>query len=220
MDPETLNKFSPVVEGLGFEIGGWRGQAELDWRLDSGAVRRLHEPRPEEDPLEMPPEYLEEQLREYENRLMQRARMAGHGHHDGRELSDLELLALLQHHGAATRLLDCTRNAYIALWFAASEHPDRYGLVIGLDLAGSFAVHEATTLRKPMRDLLDEAGTRLSFWWPSALSPRIPAQQGFFLWGQARYRPWGSIGGEPLPDNERDTSRALPRFVCLAVPLP
>ena len=36
----------------------------------------------------------------------------------GRQLSDLEILAELQHFGAATCLIDFSRSALVALWFA------------------------------------------------------------------------------------------------------
>lgn len=42
-------------------------------------------------------------------------------HKDGRQLTDLELLAELQHFGAATCLVDFTRSALVALWFACQK---------------------------------------------------------------------------------------------------
>ena len=42
----------------------------------------------------------------------------------------LELLALLQHHGIPTRLLDVTENALVALYFACCSNPNTDGEVI------------------------------------------------------------------------------------------
>jgi hypothetical protein len=217
--PNTFVEFAATIDRLAWQsAGGWRGQADIDWRLDSSAVRRLREPRPEVDPLGMPPEYLESVVAEYEQRLLNHARMAGHGQRGGRDLADLELLAVLQHHGAATRLLDFTRNVWTAAWFAATESPDRWGLVFGLDLNEAFVIRDVTTLRRPISDLLEEAADRISIWRPAALSPRMPAQHAFLLWAKAEFRPWGSIGAPPLSDaTERPVSKHLPGFVCVAV---
>ena len=46
------------------------------------------------------------------------------------DMLPLELLALLQHHGIPTRLLDVTENALVALYFACCSEPEKDGEVI------------------------------------------------------------------------------------------
>jgi hypothetical protein len=45
------------------------------------------------------------------------------------KLSDLELLLELQHYGAATGLVDFSRDFLIALWFAAHDNKGKNGFV-------------------------------------------------------------------------------------------
>lgn len=47
-----------------------------------------------------------------------------------RSYEPIELLALLQHYGIPTRLLDVTENAFVALFFACSEHQEKDAEVI------------------------------------------------------------------------------------------
>ena len=49
------------------------------------------------------------------------ARLAGHDVKNGQRLSDLELLAELQHYGAATCLIDFSYSAQVALWMACQR---------------------------------------------------------------------------------------------------
>ena len=90
---------SPLVEGEGI-IRMWRGQSDISWPLHSSAYRRLS--------LEIK-EPNEKKIINYEKNLLQSATHKGFRYLDGRRLSDFDLLARLQHHGAATRLIDATR---------------------------------------------------------------------------------------------------------------
>jgi hypothetical protein len=157
-------------------------------------------------------------MREYERRLLSVARLAGHGN-TGRDLSDLELLAKLQHHGAATRLVDFTRNASIALWFACRAYPDDWGIVFGAKLDSVQWVANEQTLKKALPELLADAGGRMMAWRPSALSPRIPAQAGFFLWSEVRGNcDWGSLGeASPCVSTTANPAQLDEHFAAIAI---
>ena len=53
--------------------------------------------------------------------MIRDARLEGHDPKNRQRLSDLELLAELQHYGAATCLIDFTYNAQVALWMACQQ---------------------------------------------------------------------------------------------------
>ena len=56
-----------------------------------------------------------------EREMLTRLRRQGHRFPEVSGANDLELLAIAQHHGMATRLLDWSSNPLVALWFACSE---------------------------------------------------------------------------------------------------
>ena len=101
----------------------FRGQSHAGWPLRSGASRRLAA----HGIAEVNPDFLDEYL-EYHRNLLDRARrVAPYGQRDRTE-SPLQLLAKLQHFGAATGLLDFSYSPLVALWFAC-EDPSREGKV-------------------------------------------------------------------------------------------
>lgn len=201
-------------------ICGWRGQANAEWRVESGAARRVQKPWLEHfgRDREIVQEVLEklgaktareaiagspgssqhaDAVRGYERLMLNQARVNGFGHHDGRRLSDLELLANLQHHGAATNLLDVTKNLLVALWMASSEpeFDNKPGVVIAFGQSALWTTDDATAqlpLLEWMR--LPGAGTRTTkYWIPSKLNLRIVAQSGFFVLSPIVDEPWGAL---------------------------
>jgi hypothetical protein len=200
-------------------LDGWRGQSNIDWTLHSGAVRRLQQGDPLLHRKGRPPEVTEGLLRLYEARLLDEARIAGHGRVGGRRLADLELTAMLQHHGAATRLLDFTENLLVATWFACQADKDRHGLLLGIDLTyNSWVLDRDEDIQRPLDNLMDAAERRLVYWKPEALTRRIPVQLAFHVWSEVVMHSWGSLasGAEDYPQ-EYGISQLTRELAAIAV---
>ena len=94
----------------------FRGQRDRCWLLESSAERRLKKSLKGQDRIH------DRLFIEYHrDNLLQTGKLRNYDKLEGNQLADLELLADLQHHGAATCLLDFTRNALVALWFACEN---------------------------------------------------------------------------------------------------
>lgn len=101
----------------------FRGVSDEKYHVLSSAGRRLKELNKQNDFIR------------YHVNLVSNARKMGYGKLDLQtELSDLEILAEIQHLGGATCLTDFTTNFLIALWFATSPKEDADGKLVWLDL--------------------------------------------------------------------------------------
>ncbi len=117
---------------------------------------------------------------------------------DQHPAEDFSWLALLQHHGCKTRLVDFTRSFYIALFFAVADHLDDDAAIwaINVSMMKNKAEDENAKKDYPYRDeefrrrLVEAALSRgdlvpgtlgVTYAEPAQLNERIIAQQGLFL---------------------------------------
>ncbi len=149
----------------------YRGQADADWEPESGAVHRLRKAYGEDFPADEGK--LRNLVAEYHReRLIMPMQVI-----EGADLSDLQRLAILQHQGAATGLLDFTENPLVALWFACTEEPDRDARVFLLDIGDPQAARNGRTLDDPF-----DVGQVVVYYEPDrSLGARIVAQQSVFV---------------------------------------
>ena len=122
--------------------------------------------------------------------MIKDARLQGHGEKNGQRLSDLELLAELQHYGAATCLIDFTYSAQVALWMACRRNPEGHvnGKVFAVrsDDPVRFKKITPKLLEKDLAYFFkpdERSGYLLYQWQPKQQNNRIIAQQSVFLFG-------------------------------------
>ncbi|GKW05880.1 MULTISPECIES: FRG domain-containing protein [Pectobacterium] len=197
--PDSISQILEIVDGaakcsISDSIFMWRGQGDIGWPIHSAAYRRLAGSIVNRLPDE-------QDMRDYERTLLSEARHQGYGFEDGRKLSDFELLAKLQHHGAATRLIDVSRNMLVALWFACNSRPESTGLLFGisagalLGLEGSYGYENGNYNENfPHTKSEDERNDNLPIvWQPSVVTKRIAAQSAQFIYSNVSHGYMGSL---------------------------
>ena len=182
MSVETVSKF--IEWAAKFSDGQYlfRGVSTESYKIEASAYRRL----PEIDRNNT------SKLLKINQELIEKARGLGHDQKNGQQLSDLELLAELQHFGAATCLIDFSRSALVALWFACQQGSkvEANGKVFAVchdDMVRLKTVNpklikkEIDYFFKP-----DENGRfPLYQWQPKLQNNRIIAQQSVFVFSGA-----------------------------------
>lgn len=143
----------------------------------------------------------------------------------GRNMTDGEVLAVLQHHGVATRLLDVSLSPLEALFFAVDDHANLDGRLF------CFFLHPAADGDTPRRSLAQEQlpwygvarGTKsASSEWTAtvaliddgSLDPRMRAQNGAFLVGGLNRR---YSGDQWVYDDQDPTAREIQDISTLRV---
>ena len=186
----TIGKYLVQIQ-LATRVAGiyaYRGQQDSEWPLHSAAARRLREEHGDDvlRDLEFPQMY----AGYHRDALIEPARTRGFGSEAGRRLSDLEVLAKLQHFGAATGLLDFTWSALVALWFSC-EDSSRDGKLFCININDATLVSRISTDEGGLSATAvfsGDAGSRqLSYWEPPLsgdASARILRQRSVFVIGR------------------------------------
>lgn len=145
----------------------WRGQRDATWGLHSSLYRQLMKVngvRPPNEAHRAAEDYpTEVEMVMAERAILDTARDMWRM--DGS--SALEIMARLQHFGAPTRLLDVSRNPYIAAWFAvenAPEHNDRDSRLFAMSTFPVLPEAQRPTAAELTQITGETASRRLPFW--------------------------------------------------------
>jgi hypothetical protein len=219
--PQDLLRIISHIALLGQErTYAWRGQNDAAWSLSASLFRQVTDGSDE---------VTEERLRERELEILQEARRWGLGRDLGSSATDLHMLAVLQHHGVPTRLIDVTANPMTALWFATEEHRPNSsgkarrspGVLFAIDVTKTewyeTFQHGPQThghLENPIGALYEQALRKSASQkqmfraFPALPDERMKAQEGFFLGSSVpkKHAAPGVLGLNPIgpaPGNEK-----------------
>jgi hypothetical protein len=196
-EPESFNELIEIISNIEIDdydeeykfvpVRFWRGQPDISWKIDSSAYRRITASK------KSIKDY-DDELSSYENNLLDHATHKGFHIHNGRKLSDMELLARLQHHGAATRLVDFSRNALIGLWFAINSHEKKTGVLIGVH-SHYVGGNESKLLLNDYSEIISKIHkiTHPLLWESPVISSRIASQHALFLYSKVSNKKYGSL---------------------------
>ena len=159
---KTVEEFLTWTKQVKGRFAVYRGMADAAWEVESSAYRRIRQSYETPPPPSVFHNYLKQ--------LLESTRLRGFQERPGKSDTDLELLADLQHQGAATCLIDFTTNALIALWFACEDRPHHpAGKVVALatEAPDRFAIVTSQHLTQPIGTFLNQ--DKLWKWEPSHL---------------------------------------------------
>ena len=181
---ESLRDFIEWTEQFINEEHLFRGVSNEAYMIEPSTYLRMHENHRNES-----------KLLQVNKEMIETARSRGHGRRDGERLSDLELLAQLQHYGAATCLIDFTRSGFVALWMACrrSSKGNSNGKVFAVPCDSRWEQVDSKTVKKDLDyffrsnneqlQIESKIASSLYMWEPQPQNNRIIAQHSVFGFG-------------------------------------
>ena len=166
-------------------VYAYRGQEDASWPLHSGATRRLI--RTSDADILNHRDFFRIYVSYHRDTLLEPARTLGFGIEGGFKVSDLQLLAKLQHFGAATGLLDFTWDPLVALWFACQSVSLNGKLfIVNTNDTVRIAKISSDQSEHTVENIFSQTGNRqpLSYWEPTPsgdAEARILRQRSVFI---------------------------------------
>jgi hypothetical protein len=152
----------------------WRGQANGAWTLEPSMHTRVRLHATLDD----------DTVVDFTTSLLAAARRASLAHHEGTRLPDMALLSLLQHHGAATPLLDVSLDPLVGLYMATvSPNVDddaKDGVLFAIRRP---VAHISDFDSRSFDEVYAWAGARVAMYSAPDVSERLRIQRGHFLLG-------------------------------------
>ena len=190
----------------------FRGQPNVEYGLSSSLYRLCRQQR--RSPASGLPSRVDERvLAVAESAIVAAMRDEG----IGRNMTDGELLAVLQHHGIPTRLVDVSKSPLEALFFAVDQehsadgrlfmlhiHPDESGQVDTIAFADKEMLEWENTAHGTHRTKADWT-ERVALVDQAPLDPRMQAQNGRFFVGGLNKRYAGQsylVAGRRVPADQ------------------
>ena len=184
----NLRAFHKWVEELPPGEYVFRGVSNKSYEIEASTYRRL---KNKDGTFRNKGDESPNRLLQINKEMIDVANLHRHGWKNDKPMSDLILLSELQHIGAATCLIDFTKNPQVALWMAArdSSKGPVDGKVYAVDIS-SHLIFKPVSVKdsesKFISDffVLDEReGYQLYQWQPNYQNNRMRAQQSIFLFG-------------------------------------
>ena len=139
--------------------------------------------------------------------MVEQARRRGYARDKAGELKDLQIMANLQHAGAATCLIDFTKSPMVALWFACHPSKDKDGneadgkIIAVVGKPPKYEIIGSDDLGLSLKELLGK--DHLWRWRPENLNSRIVAQHSEFIFGESAISLDGYIAAV-IPAADKD----------------
>ncbi len=155
----------------------WRGQANSSFGLEPSMHTRVRRHATLDD----------DNVISFTEGLLTAARSAGLDHHEGTTLPDLALLALLQHHGAATPLLDVSLDPLVGLYMAVVSPKladDCHDGVLFAMKRPSLSIEDFDS--RPFRDIYGRLDGNVAMYSAPDVSERLRIQRGHFVLGPVK----------------------------------
>ena len=174
----------------------FRGQKNRSWKLHSAATRRLIQHYDSNEDISTSEYFWRMNLIYHRAALLEPARKYGFGVEEGRKIPDMQLLAKLQHFGAATGLIDFTWDPLVALWFASESCLDEAGnetsgIVYAVNLSDEVRFQNLSSDEESLsaEEILSPSNSpQKQLYWEAMFrgdaTPRVLRQQSVFVIGR------------------------------------